>query len=76
MRLNGNKAHSAPATYDFRKGRGEEKNGASNRACLPLRSLRLGTTVSHEHLRQLRAAEMAEWELSGGDYLVSCSATP
>ena len=41
------------------------------RVDIPLTSLSEHTKVAREYLRGLRAAEMAVWELTGGDYLLS-----
>ena len=61
----------ALATHDFRNRSGEEKYPMRARVCLPLPSVRVGRAASREYLRGLRAAEMAAWKLSGGDYLLS-----
>jgi len=41
------------------------------RVDIPLTYLSQRTTVAREYLRGLRAAEMAAWESTGGDYLLS-----
>jgi hypothetical protein len=76
MKLEAINTDHALATHDFRNRRGEEKYPKRSRVCLPLMSLRVGTAASREYLRGLRAAEMAAWKLSGGDYLRSRCATP
>jgi len=47
---------------------------ANNKSRARIRNPLLALTTYHamtrEYLRNLRAAEMKEWELSGGDYLI------
>ena len=63
------------ATRDFRNRSGKECYSKPVPVCLPLMSVRVGTGAGRDYLRVLRAAEMEAWELSGGDYLRSCSAS-
>jgi hypothetical protein len=71
MKLEAINTDDALPSNDFRNRQGERKYPMRIRVCLPLMSLRVGTTASREYLRGLRAAEMAAWKLSGGDYLRS-----
>ncbi len=57
-------------TQDFRHLRRVQEYPKHNRVSLRLVFPRAITRASREYLRRLRAAEMAAWELSGGDYLV------
>ena len=43
-------------------------------ARMPLMQMSSRSVGDRDYLRRLRAAEMAAWERSGGDYLMSCSA--
>jgi hypothetical protein len=44
------------------------------RARVPVVQMSSRVAGDRDYLRRLRAAEMAAWERSGGDYLMSCSA--
>jgi hypothetical protein len=75
MKLETINTDDALPTHDFGNRQGEEKYPQRSRVRLPLMALRVGTAASREYLRGLRAAEMAAWKLSGGDYLLSRCAT-
>jgi hypothetical protein len=75
MKLEAINTDAALTTHDFRKRRGEEKYPQRIHVHVPLMSLRVGTAAGREYMRELRAAEMAAWKLSGGDYLLSRCAT-
>jgi hypothetical protein len=75
MKLKAMNSDNDFARHALINGHDHKRTVRPTRACLPLRSVRLGVLASREYLRQLRAAEMAEWELNGGDYLMSRCAT-
>ena len=66
--------NEALPTHDFRHPRSEVKYPKHVRASLRLMSPPALTAANREYLRGLRAAEMAAWTLSGGDYLLSSAA--
>jgi hypothetical protein len=76
MKLESINSDDALTTHGFRNRWEEEKYPQCGRVRLSLTSLRVGAATSREYLRGLRAAEMAAWKLSGGDYLVSRCAIP
>jgi hypothetical protein len=45
------------------------------RTSLPLTPLPPSTAVTRAYFRSMRAAEMAAWEMTGGDYVLSCFVT-
>jgi len=47
------------------------KDQSRDRIRNPLLSLPVRHAPSREYLRDLRAAEMIAWEMTGGDYLIS-----
>jgi len=51
----------------------EDKSPKHNRISVPLISLPKRNIAARAYFRGLRAAEMAAWELTGGDYLLSRS---
>jgi len=51
--------------------RANDKSLNCFRARLSLTSIPTPNTVARAYLRDLRAAEMTAWEMTGGDYLLS-----
>jgi hypothetical protein len=54
------------------------QNGKSlkrNRTSLSLTPIPPSTAVTRAYFRSMRAAEMAAWEMTGGDYVLSCFVT-
>ena len=70
---NGETVHEIP--FRVRCSNWREDNAPIQiRARAPLVQLSTRVVGDRDYLRGLRAGEMAAWELSGGDYLMSCSA--
>jgi|GEM_PF-6939425 len=74
MKLKTMNTDTALPTHYFRLLRTGEKYPRNTRISLPLMPPPGVTTASREYWRGLRAAEMAAWKLTGGDYLLSSAA--